>query len=184
MVFGGDDSQLPAGAGNGSCAGRLNRAQSSRFGSLWAVGETSGYRSGGLYAAVGEQKHMIWASLATCLSLLVYVALTVNVGKARAKYHIAAPAITGDPAFERIFRVHQNTMESLVAQLPALWLFDLYGSDRWAGVLGMIWVVGRVVYAAGYYADASKRSIGAMICMLTTAILLIGALIEILMKLW
>jgi glutathione S-transferase len=122
---------------------------------------------------------MIWTALVTCAGLIVYLVQATNVSVARRKCGIAAPAIVGDPAFERVFRVHQNTLEALVTFLPALWLFAWYVSDLWAGVLGLVWVVGRIVYMIGYYADAKKRGPGATISGLASMVLLLGALIGI-----
>jgi hypothetical protein len=56
-----------------------------------------------------------WTALITLLALLLYMGMIIGVGRARAKYKIAAPAMTGDAAFERHFRVHMNTLESLPA---------------------------------------------------------------------
>jgi hypothetical protein len=77
---------------------------------------------------------MLWTALATISTLILYFVLGMNVARARAKYGIAAPAIQGDPAFERVFRVQQNTVEALVLFLPALWLFAWYVSDLWAAL--------------------------------------------------
>ncbi|MGH8504522.1 MAG: MAPEG family protein [Stenotrophobium sp.] len=118
-------------------------------------------------------------ALVTLLSLLLYWVLTINVGRARGKYGVKAPAISGDPAFDRVFRVHQNTMEALVLYLPALWLFAIYVSDAWAAGVGAVWIVGRIIYARAYYADASKRGAGMLIATLATVVLFLGALIAL-----
>ncbi|HWU68323.1 MAG TPA: MAPEG family protein [Stenotrophobium sp.] len=118
-------------------------------------------------------------TLVTLLSLLLYWILGIKVGSARGRYGIKAPAVSGDPAFERVFRVHQNTLEALVLQLPVLWLFAIYVSDAWAAGVGAVWIVGRILYARGYYAEAGKRSTGMFIASLATAVLLLGALIAV-----
>jgi hypothetical protein len=64
-----------------------------------------------------------WPSLVTIASLILYLSVIINVGRARVKYKIPAPQTSGDPDFERVFRVQQNTLEQLVLFLPALWLF-------------------------------------------------------------
>ncbi len=121
----------------------------------------------------------ILPALVTILSLLLFFVFGVNVGRARGKYGVEAPATTGNPAFERVFRVHYNTMESLVIYLPGLWLFAFYVSDLWAAALGVVWIVGRILFAVGYYADANKRAPGLVISMLTTVVLLLGALVGV-----
>ncbi len=122
-------------------------------------------------------------ALVTCLSLAVFFVLTFQVGRARGKYSIEAPATTGHPMFERSFRVHYNTMESMAMYLPALWLFAFNVSDRWAAALGVVWIVGRIVYARGYLADPKKRGTGTIITIGAEGTLLVGALIGVLVQL-
>lgn len=69
-----------------------------------------------------------WTSLVTSLTLLVYLVLTINVGRARAKYKVPVPQMSGDANFERVLRVQQNTLEQLIFFLPSLWLFSFYVS--------------------------------------------------------
>lgn len=118
-----------------------------------------------------------WTSGVTLLALLVYFWTTVKTAHARLKYGVKAPATTGVPEFERWFRAQQNTLEQLVLFLPALWLFAVLVDDRWAGVAGAVWVVGRVLYALGYARAAEKRSAGFVIAMLATLSLLVGAIV-------
>jgi glutathione S-transferase len=111
------------------------------------------------------------------LALLEYIVFTGLVGRARMLYGIKAPATTGHPDFERTNRVHQNTLESLIVFVPAVWIFGLYVSYLWAAVLGVLFVVARAVYAVGYMRAAEKRSIGAGITALVNAVLVVGGLI-------
>ena len=115
-------------------------------------------------------------ALITVLSLLVYWATIALVGRARGKYKISAPAVTGHADFERVFRVQQNTLESLAMHLPALWLFAVYVSDLWAAALGAAWIAGRILYAQGYITEAKKRGPGMMISFVATTVLLLGDL--------
>jgi uncharacterized MAPEG superfamily protein len=122
----------------------------------------------------GNTMHL-HAALVTALTVLVLVLAVYLVGRARGKYGIHAPAITGNPDFERAFRAHQNTVEQVVMFLPSLWLAALYGNEQLAGYLGFAWVVGRVLYLFGYIREADKRSLGFMISALATiALLLMG----------
>jgi uncharacterized MAPEG superfamily protein len=119
---------------------------------------------------------MEFVAFVIALALLEYAAFGMLVGWARGKYRVAAPAIGGHPVFERYFRAHQNTMEQLVAFVPAAWLFGTYVNPNWAGWLGLVFVVGRVVYLVGYVADPAKREIGFAMSSLPVVILLLGAL--------
>jgi glutathione S-transferase len=122
-------------------------------------------------------------SLVTTLTLLAYFVFTINVGRARAKYSVPVPQTTGNPDFERVLRVQQNTLEQLVFFLPALWLFSFYVSELWGAVLGIIWLIGRIAYAWGYYQAAEKRGIGFAIGSLSSIVLLLGSLIAIILEL-
>ena len=101
-----------------------------------------------------------FTALVTCLALAFYFATSLQVAKARAKFGIKAPAITGNPDFERVFRVQMNTLEWLPIFLPALWLFAIYLSDAIAAALGVVWIAGRILYMTGYSKAANKRGAG------------------------
>jgi len=100
----------------------------------------------------------------------------LQVGRARGKSGIAAPAMTGDPLLERTIRAHYNTLEWLPLLLVPMWLFAIYWSDLIAAILGLVWIVGRVLYALGYMADPKKREVGFMVQALAVAVLLFGSL--------
>ena len=124
-----------------------------------------------------------WPSLITALTLLVYQVIALNVGRARVKYKVPPPQITGDPDFERVLRVQQNTGEQLIFFLPLLWLFSFYISPLWGAGVGAVWLVGRIVYAWGYYQAAEKRMIGFGISSFSSMVLLLGSLFGIILSL-
>ncbi len=117
-----------------------------------------------------------WVALVTLVAILVYVWMGLRVGAARGKSGIAAPAMTGDPILERHIRVQANTLEWLPIFLAGLWLFAIYWNDLVAAGLGVVWIVGRILYAVGYVADPAKREAGFMIQALAAAVLVFGAL--------
>jgi len=119
---------------------------------------------------------MEFVAFVIALALLEFAVFGMLVGWARGKYKVAAPAIGGHPVFERYFRVHQNTMEQLVAFVPAMWLFGTFVNATWAAWLGLVFVVGRILYLVGYVADPAKREIGFALSSLPVVILLLGAL--------
>jgi glutathione S-transferase len=115
--------------------------------------------------------------LTILLALLQYAFMAALVGRARGKYGVHAPATTGHPDFERVNRVHLNTLENLVLFIPAVLIFATYVSIVWAAGLGFLFVVARAVYAVGYLKAADKRGVGAGITGLVNMVLLIGGLI-------
>jgi glutathione S-transferase len=122
-------------------------------------------------------------ALVAALALLLYVGVFVSVGRARARYGIQAPAVTGAPEFERVFRVQQNTLEQIVWFIPSLWLFALFASPRWAGILGLVWIAARAYYAISYCRDPETRGPGFVIAFASAAVLLVGALLAIVVRL-
>lgn len=117
-----------------------------------------------------------YVALVTIAALFTYFWMIIRVGRARAKSGVAAPAMTGDPTLERHIRVHYNTLEWLPIFLTGLWLFAIYWNDLIAAGLGVVWILGRIIYALGYVADPKKREAGFLIQFAAAAILLLGAL--------
>jgi glutathione S-transferase len=116
-----------------------------------------------------------FTALVTCLAILAYFFAAVRVARARAAFGIKAPAIIGNPDFERVFRVQANTLEWMPIFLPSLWLFAIYVSDPIAAVLGLIWIAGRILYMTGYSRAAGKRGPGFGIQATAAIILWAGA---------
>jgi uncharacterized MAPEG superfamily protein len=52
----------------------------------------------------------------------------------------------------------------------------MFWDERIAAAVGVVWIVGRVIYQRGYVADAGKRSTGFLIQALAVAVLLFGSL--------
>ncbi|MDQ0463781.1 putative membrane protein YecN with MAPEG domain [Caulobacter ginsengisoli] len=115
-------------------------------------------------------------ALITVLALALCMWALIRVSLARARFGILAPATVGHPEFERHFRVHMNTLESLALFLPSLWLFAQYWSQWAAAGLGAVWLLGRVLYMFGYVKDPKGRALGFMIQGGATTLLLLGAL--------
>ena len=124
-----------------------------------------------------------FTALVTCLSILFYFFTSIQVSKARVAFGIKVPAISGNPDFERVFRVQMNTLEWMPIFLPSLWLFAFYINDALAAALGLVWIAGRVLYMTGYSQAAEKRGSGFGIQALAAAILWLGALGAVLWRL-
>jgi hypothetical protein len=120
---------------------------------------------------------MPYVDIVTALALIQFMSFAAKVASARGKYGIMAPATTGNEIFERHFRVQQNTLEVLIMVIPGLYIFSRYFNPLIAAALGMLYLVGRQVYAASYVKDPAKRSLGFGLTVLPLMILLAGAVI-------
>ena len=118
----------------------------------------------------------------TFLALAQYVLFGIQVGSMRGKHGVKAPATTGHEEFERMNRVHLNTLEQLVLFLPALWIHAFYDKPLWGAILGLVFVIGRFIYRAEYLKDPASRSLGFMLTFLPSAVLLIWALVVVVMR--
>lgn len=116
-------------------------------------------------------------TIISMLALIQIIAFTMLVGRARGMYDVKAPAVTGNEMFERYYRVHYNTLEQIVLFLPGLWAFGYFIGQYWAAGLGLIYLVGRVIYAVTYIRDPGTRAFGTLLSILPTWILVLGGLI-------
>jgi len=116
-----------------------------------------------------------YTAAVTLVALLFYFLITGSVATARAKYGVKAPAVTGNEHFERAYRVQMNTLEQMALFLPALWLCAAYVSDAGAAIGGLIWIVGRVIYASAYTSDPAARGPGALVTLVAAVGLWLGA---------
>jgi glutathione S-transferase len=123
-----------------------------------------------------------YTALVTLAAVLLYFYTGLLVAKARMKFGVKAPTTTGNPDFERVFRVQMNTLEWMPIFLPALWLFAFYVSDWAAAVLGLVWIAGRALYIRGYSEAADKRHHGFSIQAVAAGVLLLGALVGIALR--
>jgi uncharacterized membrane protein YecN with MAPEG domain len=103
---------------------------------------------------------MASVQLVTVLVLLQFLYFAALVGRARARYGIKAPAVSGNEIFERYLRVQMNTLELLVMLLPALWIATAFVAPWWSALLGVVYLIGRFIYLRAYVAEPAGRSLG------------------------
>ncbi|MEM7081507.1 MAG: MAPEG family protein [Pseudomonadota bacterium] len=120
---------------------------------------------------------MEYSAIITLLIVIQLLIFTMLVGKSRQQTGVKAPAVSGDPVFERYFRVHQNSVENAVVAIPALWVFNLYWDPRIGAAIGLLYIIGRFLYLRGYVSDPSKRGKGFGLAFLCQITLVIGGLI-------
>ena len=119
---------------------------------------------------------MAYVAIVIIITLIEYTVFSILVGRARARYKCPAPAITGDPIFERYYRVHQNTMESLVIFIPAMVLYAYFSDPVIAAAVGLVFPISRVVYLKTYVANPDRRAWGFVPGFFAILYLLLGGL--------
>ena len=115
---------------------------------------------------------MNYVHIIALLAVLQFFVFGVLVGRARVRYGVKAPAVTGNELFERVFRVQMNTLEQLVGFLPALLIASQYGPQAIVAGLGLVWLIGRLIYRHSYIADPGKRQVGFLLTVIPTVVLL------------
>ncbi|MBT4520084.1 MAG: MAPEG family protein [Halieaceae bacterium] len=106
---------------------------------------------------------MLYVAIVTLILLCQYIFFMGMVGKARVAGGVEAPAVTGDPIFERAYRVQMNTLEQLMVTLPAMWVCAQFFMPLVAAGLGLAFFIGRIIYRSSYMAAPEKRGLGMMI---------------------
>jgi glutathione S-transferase len=124
-----------------------------------------------------QETTMPYVDLVIALALAEFLYFGFEVGKARVRYNVPAPATSGNEIFERYFRVQMNTLEQLVVFIPSILLFARYLSPYIAAALGVVFLIGRLLYLSGYVKDPKKRSAGFGLSFLPNAILLVGGIV-------
>ena len=126
---------------------------------------------------------MEWTAIVTLLALVEYQFFSFQVGFGRGKYGVEPPSMSGPPEWERLCRIHQNTLEQLIVFIPALWAFSYFVSPTIGAGIGAAFLVGRILYFLTYRVDPDKRTTGFLMGFLASMVLLIGGLIGAVMDL-
>jgi glutathione S-transferase len=116
-------------------------------------------------------------AIVTILALIQYTYFGIQVGGAHQKYGVKVPAMSGDQQFERVNRVHQNTLEQLLVLIPALWMYAYFVNPLWGAGLGVVYLIGRFIYSSAYKKDPSSRSLGFMLSFLPSTVMLAWVLV-------
>jgi uncharacterized membrane protein YecN with MAPEG domain len=120
---------------------------------------------------------MDWVIIVTVLALLQYAWFGVQVGAMRGKHEAKAPAMSGAPEFERMFRIHYNTMEQLIMLLPLMWIFAHVVNPLWAAGFGAVYLVARFIYRSTYLKDPASRGMGFTLTFLPSVVMAVWLLV-------
>lgn len=119
---------------------------------------------------------MEYVSIVVMLALLQFVYFSVEVGRARGRFNVQVPATSGNEGFERYFRAQQNTVEQLLVFLPAVYACGFYASEALATVLGLLFVLGRMLYFRGYTDPEKNRAPGFVLGLLANVVMILATL--------
>lgn len=126
---------------------------------------------------------MQYVELVAVLAVIQFLFFGVLTGRERGRSGLAAPAMTGDAGFERMYRVQMNTLELLVAFLPSLFLAARYWSPAVIAGIGAVYLIGRFLYWRAYIGNPPSRGIGFATSMIPVLLLVVAALVGILLSL-
>ncbi|MDO4643071.1 MAG: MAPEG family protein [Cardiobacteriaceae bacterium] len=120
---------------------------------------------------------MHYVHIVALLAVFQFFFFGVLVGMARGKYGIKAPATTGHEMFDRAFRVHANTQEQLLFFLPVLLIANIYWSDFIVALIGVVYLVGRLLFWRAYMIDPDKRELGFILTVIPSILLFVMAIV-------
>ncbi len=125
---------------------------------------------------------MHYVELVALLAVAQYLFFGAMVGRARGRYGVKAPAVSGHEGFERAYRVQMNTLELLVALLPALFVAARFWPAAWVAGIGAVYLVGRFIYWRAYMSAPSSRGLGFVLSMLPVTLLVLMGLAGALLR--
>lgn len=120
---------------------------------------------------------MYLVDIVALVALLQFFVFAALVGRARGRYGVRAPAVTGHEMFERAYRVQMNTLELLILLVPALYIAARYWPAGYVAAAGAVYVLGRVVYQQAYMSAPDKRGLGFVLSIAPCFVLLIAGLV-------
>jgi uncharacterized MAPEG superfamily protein len=123
---------------------------------------------------------MNYIDIVAMLAVLQYLVFAALVSRARGRYGIKAPSVTGSEPFERVYRVQMNTLELLVAFIPALYVAARYWPAPYVAGLGSVYLIGRLVYWRAYVA-ANRRTLGYSLSIGPVFVLVLAVLVPALL---
>lgn len=119
---------------------------------------------------------MHYVEIVAMLVVVQFLFFGALVGRARGKYGVKAPAVTGHEGFERAYRVQMNTLELMIALLPALFVAARFWPAEWVAGIGAIYLIGRFIYWRAYIVAPSSRELGFALSILPVMVLVLMGL--------
>jgi len=120
--------------------------------------------------------------LVALLAIIQFIFFAIQVGRARGQYGVKAPANSGHEQFDRMYRVQTNTLEQLICLLPSLLIAAIYWPPVYIAGVGVLYLIGRMLYWQSYIKDPGSRGTGFMITFASTSILILAAMVGLLFR--
>jgi uncharacterized MAPEG superfamily protein len=114
--------------------------------------------------------------LVAMLAVLQYIFFSALVGRARDRFGVKAPAVTGHEGFERAYRVQMNTLELLIAFIPALYAAGWYWPSWIVAIAGGVFILGRFIYWRAYISNPLRRGLGFILSIVPTMALALAGM--------
>ena len=118
------------------------------------------------------------------LILLQTLYFGIEVGRARQRLGIEAPAVSGDDEFDRYFRAHQNSLEQLIIFLPAVLVTAYLGYSITRVICGVFYLLERAIYFCRYVKELKKKGPWVLFCFFSSVILIMTSLVSSLLILF
>lgn len=115
---------------------------------------------------------MIWIHLVILIAVLQFLIFAILVGKARYRFGVKAPAVTGNENFERYYRAQMNTLENLIVFIPSILIASTYWAPYLMAFFGFIFLLGRTLYFIAYV-NGKKRTVPFLMGMIPNFIFVI-----------
>lgn len=126
---------------------------------------------------------MEYSAIVILLAMMQYMIFVGRVGLARGKYQVKAPSVSGNEAWERLYRVQMNTLEQLIIFVPSALLFGVFVGGKWVLIPGLVFLVGRQLYAHEYVNAPDSRAPGMVLTFFANVICVVGALVAVVLRL-
>eukprot|EP01133_Synstelium_polycarpum_P018238 gene18238-21822_t len=99
---------------------------------------------------------ILFPSVVAVGSITMWTIQALLVGRAREKFNVKAPNVTGDEEFERILQSYQHTTEGLGAIIPSSFIFSYFICPKASLGLGLGWITSRILASCKWVNDKEK----------------------------
>ncbi|ESP04391.1 hypothetical protein LOTGIDRAFT_237360 [Lottia gigantea] len=100
---------------------------------------------------------LVFPGMVSILASYQIVTFAQRVSNVRNKVKLPFPQTTGNVAFERAFRAHQNSLEFIPVVMPSLWVSSIFFHPIPSSMVGLVYLYSRQKYFNGYSRSVEER---------------------------